>query len=294
MTELRDLLSTLNPWWAERPFETGKPRPLYFEKIRRYLSTGEILVLSGVRRSGKTTLLYQIIHELITEKNVPPRNILFVNCDEQEIYGIHHPITTVVETYRKEVHPRGTIYLVFDEIQNVHDWERAVKSLYDRKNYRIIISGSSSYLLDSQLSELLSGRYLTVPVFPLDFFEYLSFHGIAVSDDPVNLAADKYEILSRLKQYMVEGGFPLVGLEAKGRDAQCPSGFVSHHEEWRHPANMMAERPFADAECKRDDQPQHEIQDHIAMQVCDGKAIGCCGQRVNLLYPVHDQQRHYG
>lgn len=213
MTELRDLLSTLNPWWAERPFETGKPRPLYFEKIRRYLSTGEILVLSGVRRSGKTTLLYQIIHELITEQNVPPRNILFVNCDEQEISGLHHPITTVVETYRKEVHPRGTIYLVFDEIQNVHDWERAVKSLYDRKNYRIIISGSSSYRLDSQLSELLSGRYLTVPVFPLDFFEYLSFHGIAVSDDPVSLAADKYEILSRLKQYMVEGGFPLVVLE---------------------------------------------------------------------------------
>ena len=69
------------------------------------------------------------------------------------------------------------------------------KSLYDRKKYKIIISVSSSYLLDSQLSTLLSGRFFTIPVFPLDFRDYLAFQGIEITDDPVDLAARKYEIV---------------------------------------------------------------------------------------------------
>jgi len=79
--------------------------------------------------------------------------------------------------------------------------------------YKIIVSGSSSYLLDSQLSTLLSGRFLTIPVFPLDFREYLTFQGIEITGDPVGLAARKYEILNQLKRYLREGGFPIVVLQ---------------------------------------------------------------------------------
>jgi len=213
VNSLFELLTSLNPWWSGQDFDTGKTRTRYFSKIQRYLETKEIIVLSGVRRSGKTTLLFQIIKHLITTQKVPPRNILFVNCDEQDISAPENAISNVVDTYRKEVAAKGTLYLVFDEIQNIKGWERAIKSLYDRKNYKIIISGSSSYLLDSQISTLLSGRYFSVPVFPLDFREYLSFHGIEISNDPVNLAAHKYEILTMLKQYLREGGFPIVVLQ---------------------------------------------------------------------------------
>ena len=213
MNSLFELLTSLNPWWSGQDFDTGKTRTRYFSKIQRYLETKEIIVLSGVRRSGKTTLLFQIIKHLITTQKVPPRNILFVNCDEQDISAPENAISNVVDTYRKEVAAKGTLYLVFDEIQNIKGWERAIKSLYDRKNFKIIISGSSSYLPDSQISTLLSGRYFSVPVFPLDFREYLSFHGIEISNDPVNLAAHKYEILTMLKQYLREGGFPIVVLQ---------------------------------------------------------------------------------
>ena len=213
MNSLFELLTSLNPWWNGQDFDTGRTRTRYFSKIQRYLETKEIIVLSGVRRSGKTTLLFQIVKHLITIQKVSPRNILFVNCDEQDISALENAISNVVDTYRKEIAAKGTLYLVFDEIQNIKGWERAIKSLYDRKNYKIIISGSSSYLLDSQLSPLLSGRYLSVPVFPLDFREYLSFHDIEISNDPVNLAAHKYEILTMLKQYLREGGFPIVVLQ---------------------------------------------------------------------------------
>lgn len=217
MTSLFELLTALNPWWTGQEFETGKPRLSYFSKIQRYLETGEIMVLSGVRRSGKTTLLFQTINYLIERKHVPPRNILFVTCDEPEISSLENPLSKVVETYRKEIPAKGTIYLVFDEIQSIPGWERVIKSLYDRKNYHIIISGSSSYLLDSQLSTLLSGRFFNIPVFPLDFKEYLAFQGIEIPGDPVDLAARKYEILNQLKRYLRDGGFPIVVLQEDER-----------------------------------------------------------------------------
>src|SRR5690606_39949823 len=108
-----------------------------------------------------------------------------------------------------DIRAKGTLYLVFDEIQSIQGRERIIKSLYDRKKYKIIISGSSSYLLDSQLSTLLSGRFFTIPVFPLDFREYLAFQGIEITDEPVDLAARKYVILIELKRYLREGAFPI-------------------------------------------------------------------------------------
>lgn len=136
-----------------------------------------------------------------------------MNCDEPVISRLLDPLSKVVDTYRSEVPARGALYLVFDEIQSIPEWERIIKSLYDRKKYKIIISGSSSYLLDSQLSTLLSGRFFTIPVFPLDFREYLTFRGMEIPGDQVELATRKYEIMNRLKEYLHEGGFPIVVLQ---------------------------------------------------------------------------------
>jgi predicted AAA+ superfamily ATPase len=217
VTTLFELLAAMNPWWSGQPFDTGRGRQKYLAMIRRYLKTGEIVVLSGVRRSGKTTLLYQTIRELITAQNVPAQNILFINCDEPEIAGRKNAVTEAIDSYRSEIGAQGTIYLILDEVQGVERWEREIKSLYDRKLYRIIISGSSSSLLDSQLSTLLSGRSFSVPVFPLDFSEYLQFHDIVPPKDAAMRAAQKYEIAILLKQYLREGGFPTVVLQQDER-----------------------------------------------------------------------------
>ena len=220
MTTLFELLAAQNPWWSGQPFDTGRERQKYLVKIRRYLKTGEIIVLSGVRRSGKTTLLYQTVRLLITTNRVPAKNILFLTCDEPAIAGRTGALAEAVDTYRREIAPKGTIYLIFDEVQAVDGWEREIKSLYDGKHCRIILSGSSSYLLEPQVGTLLSGRYFTIPVYPLDFCEYLRFHSIVPSKDKAKRAAQKYEITANLRQYLHEGGFPVVVLQPEERTKQ--------------------------------------------------------------------------
>lgn len=208
--DLMDVLVSLNPWWSGRDFGTGVLRTRYLTKIRKYFATEEIVVLSGVRRSGKTTLLYQFIHDLIFEQNTDPRSVLFVNCDEPVLARLENPLEAVLDTYRREVYSKEGGCLVIDEIQTIPGWERWVKAVYDQKKFRLVISGSSSCLLDSEVSTLISGRYLPVPVYPLDFSEYLLFQGMEVRTDPISLSSQKYEILENLRHYLHDGGFPQV------------------------------------------------------------------------------------
>jgi len=213
MASILDLLVALNPWWSGKPFEAGIRRERYFTKIEKYLETGEIVVLTGVRRSGKTTLLFQVIDDLIRNRGVDPRSILFVNCDEPEIARLDDPLEVILETYRRDVYAGDAVYLILDEIQTIEGWERRVKSLYDRKQFTLIISGSTWYLLDSNLSTLIAGRYLPVHVYPLDFAEYVVFSGEDLPADPVTLAAARYRLLHLLGEYLREGGFPQVVLQ---------------------------------------------------------------------------------
>lgn len=220
MASLFELLADQNPWWTGKPFENGRVRGDYREKIARLLETGEIVVVGGVRRSGKTTLLLQTVRQLLVDKKVPAENILFVSCDQPGLSGRANALAEAVDAYRRELAPEGTIYLLFDEVQAIEGWEREVKSLYDKKTSRIILSGSSSYLLDSQVSTLLSGRYLPVTVYPLDFAEYLQFHDIIPPRDAAGRAAQKYGITSLLREYLREGGFPVIVLQQDERTKQ--------------------------------------------------------------------------
>ena len=213
MDEILETLVKLNPWWDHKKFETGIPRNRYVSKIKKYVATGEIVVISGVRRAGKTTLIYQLIHDLIYNQNTDPEKILFVNCDDPILDLAGNPLKNVMDTYKQDVCSEDHVYLVFDEIQNIAGWEKWVKSLYDTKKYNIVISGSSSHLLDSNLSHLISGRYLKINVYPLDFSEYMQFNGFQVKKDRIAMAANKDKIINMLKYYLQDGGFPRVTLE---------------------------------------------------------------------------------
>ena len=207
MSQLAEHLSTQNPHWLSRPVDTGVPRERYLKKIRGYLATEEIIVLNGVRRSGKTTLLQQTIQDRI-DQGSDPKSILFVNCDEPPVQRLADPLAEILEVYQREIYGGDQITLIFDEIQAVPGWEKWIKAWYDRKNYQILLSGSSAKLLDSGLSSKISGRYLKVPVYPLDFTEYLQFHQKSVPHGVIEQAAGKYEILAELRQYLQYGGFP--------------------------------------------------------------------------------------
>ncbi len=207
--DITQYLLDRNPWWSGNISLPGIRREKYLKKIRQYLNTGEITVLNGIRRSGKTTLLFQTVYDLIAQ-GADPKSILFVNCDEPEVRSMDMPLGTILETYQRNIYGGDRPLLVFDEIQSIPEWEYWIKSWYDRKKYQIMISGSSSSLLNSQLSTAISGRYLRIPVYPLDFSEYLLFKGIEVPGEPLQLIAKRYELLEHLRNYFEEGGFPAV------------------------------------------------------------------------------------
>jgi len=212
MVEILEVLEKLNPWWTKKDFESGITREKYLEKIKTYLKPKEILILTGVRRAGKTTLLFQTIKYLI-QKGVEPKQILFVNFDEADISNLETPISDVLKVYYQDIGDnKKPAFLIFDEIQNVAQWEKWAKTIYDEKRNQLIISGSSSHLLDDKLANLISGRYLKINVFPLDFGEYLKFKEVNFKDK-LEVVANKNSILKLLRQYLSEGGFPKIVLE---------------------------------------------------------------------------------
>lgn len=191
----------------------GVPRQQYLKKIQTYLSTPEIIVLSGVRRSGKTTLMYQTINWLITEKHIDPKKILFVSLDTDVVLSLENPLETILNTFRKENGGADDIWLFLDEIQEIKDFARQLKSWYDSARYHIVISGSSSHLLETNTSTLLSGRYLPITVYPFSFTEFIGFLGLEVPSTRLEAEGKRFEYLNALRTYLRTGGFPALALQ---------------------------------------------------------------------------------
>lgn len=155
---------------------TRVDRPSYQELLESLRDTPQIKVLQGVRRCGKSTILSAFRDRLVAE-GVPERNIFFKRLDE---FGL--PLVTSAEELvceleeafdRADSHTPS--YVLLDEIQEVEGWERVVRSLHTRPATDVYITGSNAHMLSSDLATLLSGRYVSVPVHPLSFSEYLSF-----------------------------------------------------------------------------------------------------------------------
>ncbi|MDP2924817.1 MAG: ATP-binding protein [Nanoarchaeota archaeon] len=212
MTEIIEILERINPWWNNKDFEYGIVRTKYLDKIISYINSKEIIILTGVRRAGKTTLMFQAIKHLLDNK-VNPRQILFVNFDEADINNLENPIKNVIESFYNEIADKNEkAYIFFDEIQNIDKWEKYAKTIYDEKKDQLILSGSSSYLLSGNLAKLISGRYLSIYVFPLDFKEYLEFNHV-IFHNKLDLISKRSEIAKLLKEFIKEGGYPRIVLE---------------------------------------------------------------------------------
>ncbi|BAD86409.1 archaeal ATPase [Thermococcus kodakarensis KOD1] len=207
--ELIEVLAPYNFWGREQ--DTGITRGDYLKDIRRKLSTGNALALVGVRRAGKTTLARQYLRFLI-EKGLPPEETLYVNLEEPRFYPdlsleLLEEIFSAFKTY---ISRGARPVVVLDEVQNVEGWERWVRKVLDLGEAEVIVTGSSSSLLRSELATLLTGRVLVTEVYPLSFREFLSFKGL-----PIELPAllgRRGEVERALREYLEFGGFPQVVL----------------------------------------------------------------------------------
>lgn len=212
MINFKELLTVLNPWWITQqinPEKTRIKREKIIGNLLALLDPKEILIISGARRSGKSTLLFQIIQSLLD--HVPAKNILFFSADEPLQERPFELIELIYNTFLELNNPKGRTYFFIDEIQMLPEWEKWIKKIYDTSGSRIklILSGSNNLMLPSQLSILLSGRILTYLNFPLSFPEFLDFHNLTVRD----ITLQKFEIKHYFAEYMRIGGFPEVVLE---------------------------------------------------------------------------------
>ena len=207
-TNLRVALESQNPWWFDRPFATGIDRLAWFPELSRYLTSREILLLMGARRTGKSTLVYQIVRSLLNA-GTPKEAVLYINLDEPVFASkAKDPafLRELVEDHctRHEDISRFTVCI--DEVQNHEYWVGTVKTLFDtRPDIRLILTGSSSALLRREISTRLSGRYFAVTVWPLSFAESLAFSGIKKP----TMVKKRQHFLT----YLSYGGFPRVVLE---------------------------------------------------------------------------------
>lgn len=202
---LEDSIRKWNPWWAELKELNnliGEKRSI-IENIKETLSITHIKDIIGIRRSGKTTILYQIIN-LQIKKKIDPKNIVFLNFDDPDIQ-----LTTFDDLIKaiEKINP-DISHIFLDEIQQKKNWERWLRTLYDTKKYKqIFISGSSASLLTQDVGRVLSGRHVTFVIFPFSFKEYLKFIGWKdFSDD--YLEYNKNKLLHYMKLYIEGGGFP--------------------------------------------------------------------------------------
>ena len=172
------------------------------------MEAGEILLLVGARRTGKSTLVYQIIKDLL-KGGTPPEAILFVNLDEPMFQSRSKDpahLTGLIEHHLVQHSRQLHFYIFLDEIQSQYYWVQAVKTLHDvGKNIKIVLTGSTSTLLQSEISTKLSGRYFHITVYPLSFAEYLNFKHV---QNPTTI-----EMIRHFDEYLGYGAFPRVVLE---------------------------------------------------------------------------------
>ena len=172
------------------------PREKYLTKLRAGKGIPFIKILTGIRRSGKSTLMKIFIDELISS-GISKDEILFIDfdLDDDSLPKTHRELTDYVNSRYSDISGK---LLFFDEIQNVDEWERSVGSFYNN-GADIYLTGSNSNMLSSELSTRLSGRYLEIKVMPLMFSEYLIFR-----ENTSN------SIDSMFRDYCIKGSLPAV------------------------------------------------------------------------------------
>ena len=163
-----------------RDFHLSENFDIKSRNLQPPVDTKKIITLIGVRRCGKTSILYEMINKL--SKTIEKTSILFLNFEDERLELKVDELDLILQSFL-ELYPEKDLkkcYFFFDEIQNITGWEKFVRRLYDTVSKNIYITGSNSKLLSSEIATSLRGRTLSYEVYPLSFFEYLAFKDIEV------------------------------------------------------------------------------------------------------------------
>ena len=173
-------------------------RELYMSRIRPFIGSELIKVMTGIRRCGKSVMLELIKQELV-ESGVNPSQFISINFEDMSYSHLQTAKALHDEIKGRAAEIDGKVYLFFDEIQEVKDWEKCVNSLRVSLDCDIYITGSNAELLSGELATYLGGRYVEFVIYPFSFAEFIELYRLAAPDEPIQKAFQKY---------LVSGGMP--------------------------------------------------------------------------------------
>ena len=175
-------------------------RELYLNQIRRLIDKNPIKIITGVRRSGKTYLLKSTQEEL-KNRGISTENIFLISFESTKYNKIENfkQLDEYIIDLTKNV--KGKIYLLFDEIQNVENWEKSINAYRVDLDCDIYITGSNSELLSGEMATLISGRYYQINIYPFSFVEFLQYKNEMEKTEDYNLE-------DAFKEYIEYGGMP--------------------------------------------------------------------------------------
>lgn len=206
--KIQEALGKSNKWWKESFKIEFKPREIYSE-VQRFFPKRQIVALVGLRRTGKTTIMFKLIEEALTMMN--KEHIVYFSFDEFKNIRLADVVKSYERLLKKDT-SSGKYVFLFDEIQKIENWEEQLKRLYDENpNIKFIISGSESLFIRKKSRESLAGRIYEFHIKTLSFKEYLNFKGRQFE----NLQLYREEILREFHSFLICNGFPEIIAENK-------------------------------------------------------------------------------
>lgn len=207
MPTIEDFRYVLELW------KNFKIPPTIKREIDVDINTDKIITIAGVRRSGKTSLMFQCIEQLLNS-GIKKSNIIYVNFENERLMATKATdLDNLLIAHGMAFTPEeGLIYLFLDEIQNVENWDKWVRKIYDIHKYRIVITGSSSELLSIEIATALAGRNLSYTVYPFSFREFVRAKGIDEEKESLKYSTKKALVLKALDEFLEYGSFPEVTL----------------------------------------------------------------------------------
>ena len=192
-----------------------KKRDLYLNKIIAFQDAEPVKVVTGIRRCGKSSLLKLMVLHL-KESGITDEQILEMNFESHDFKNMNSD--SFYEYVKQHIVPNKRMYLFFDEVQRVPNWEDAVNSFRVDFNCDIYVTGSNAYMLSSEYATYLSGRCVEIKMLPLSFSEFLTFHGFEIREIKSSLGGirkqafdkndERYELRDVFDAYMRFGGMP--------------------------------------------------------------------------------------
>ena len=182
-------------------------RPLYVDKIMAYADTPFVKILTGIRRSGKSTILKMIMEKLQSERGIPSDQIIIMRLDSMEYDDMS--AKDMYKAIKDKLSPNGKTYLFLDEVQEIEGWEKVVNSLLADFDVDLYVTGSNSRMMSSEISTYLTGRYITFRIYTLSFEEYLTFK---------KQYTKPKDIYTEYADYIRLGGFPATHLREYTQD----------------------------------------------------------------------------